>query len=263
MKTSTIILAFIVVQSCFIFAQTPCTNEMAYQTVGKWGKPKTDDLAMADRSFPKTQYPSVLAKANQVIELFKLSNPEFKGIEARAYRGIRGNSLLPNGALPFRVDVGLFEYYCVPSKGYIPEIAGKIRLGTESGTWVYFYFNSFGWVLEGVEGDENLFYAPKPLGNLKGFSLFQPSGGRLDVKQEAVIITPNTRLPYKPVSQSKNGKAVVALDKEFFNPKLPRSAIQFITVYWGWDDKNLVTKEAIREFKQNFDFEALKQMIGK
>ncbi|MBX7173475.1 MAG: hypothetical protein K1X72_21075 [Pyrinomonadaceae bacterium] len=260
-----IILTIVILVFCVsLFSQTPCTNEMAFQTVGKWGKPKTDDLAMADRSFPKTNYSAVLAKANKVIELFKISNPEFKGIEASAYRGIRGNSLLPNGALPFRVDVGLFEFYCVPVKGYSPAFAGKIRLGTESGTWIYFYFNSFGWVLENVEsnGGESLFYAPKQLGKLRGMTLLEPSGGRLDVKQEALIITPNSRLPYQS-ARPKGGKSVVALDKDFFNPNLPRSAIQFITVYWGWDNKNPVTSEAIRQFKQNFDFEALKQMLGK
>jgi hypothetical protein len=235
MKISKIILALFIAQvfCLFAFAQTPCTKEMAYQTVGKWGRQKKDDLAMADRTFPKEQYKPVLAKANKVIELFKLSNPEFKGIEARAYRGIRGNSLLPNGALPFRVDIGLFEFYCAPG-GSNSTKTGKIRLGTESGTWVYFYFNSFGWVLEslGGQGDESLFYSPKQIGNLRGMTLLQPSGGRLDVKQEAVIITPNARLPYKLVFP-KGGKPVAALDRDFFNSQLSRSAIQFITIYWG------------------------------
>ena len=53
------------------------------------------------------------------------------------------------------------------------------------------------------------------------------------------------------------------IDKSFFNPKLPRETIQFITVRWNWNDTNSPKAEAIRQFKQNFDFEALKQILAK
>ena len=56
---------------------------------------------------------------------------------------------------------------------------------------------------------------------------------------------------------------LVIIDKSFFDPKLPRETIQFITVYWAWNEKTAPTVELIRQFKQNFDFEALKQMLGK
>jgi hypothetical protein len=56
---------------------------------------------------------------------------------------------------------------------------------------------------------------------------------------------------------------LVTIDKSFFNPKLPRDVIQLITVDWSWKDKDVPKAEAIRQFKQNFDFEALKQMLGK
>jgi hypothetical protein len=273
MKISKIILCLFAAQVfCLLFcqlaaSQTPCTKEMAYQTIGRWGKQKMDDLAMADRSIPRGQYPAVLAKADKVIELLKMAHLQFTGIEAAASRGIRDEPDFPGGPVKFRLDVGLFEYYCVPSEGYSPAVAGKVRLGTETGTWIYIYFNSFGWVLENApgQGGEKLFYAPTQIGKLRGMNLLKPSGGRLDVKQEAVILTPDTQLPYKPAfnQPATGGKPVVALDKAFFNSQLPRSTIQFITVYWGWDAKNPVTSEAIHQFKQNFDFTALKQMLGK
>lgn len=314
--------------------QTPCTDVTAYETAGSWRKQAGDDLAMADSSFPKVEHRSVLLKAQKVIELLKLANPSFKGIEAVAYRGIRGKSYFPNGALKFAVNSGYFEFFCVPNtNGYKADARGKVMPGGEYGTVINVYFNDFGWALESIEGEgqfltadgEALFYMPKQLGDFRGMTLLQPDSVRSEGKQEAVIITPNSRLPYKAVTreqfiqsrikyyrefyqaqrrssfepviaelnsllanmsptarqtqaiirdpfetkdrlfvtEAKGGKRVITIDKDFFNPKLPRPAIQFITVYWGWDHKHPAVAEAIRQLKQNFDFEALKQMLGK
>ena len=120
MKTSKIVSSlFVILIFCqMAFSQTLCTKEMAYQTVGNWGKQKVDDLAMADRSFPKAQYPIVLAKAQKVIELFKLAHPEVKGIEATGKRVIRGDSYLSGGALPFGIDIFYGSYFCVGNDTY-------------------------------------------------------------------------------------------------------------------------------------------------
>jgi len=61
----------------------------------------------------------------------------------------------------------------------------------------------------------------------------------------------------------RNSIRLVTIDKSFFDPKLPRETIQFITVYWTWKEKAAPAAELIQQFKQNFDFEALKQMLGK
>ena len=136
MKTI-ILLIVILIFSADTFSQTACTKEMAYQTVGKWGKQKTDDLAMADRSFPKAQYKPVLAKANKVIDLFMQANPEFKGIEASAKRVIRGDSYLPNGALPFGIDIFYASYFCVPNDTFKVEMRGKVIIFSGYGTTRY------------------------------------------------------------------------------------------------------------------------------
>lgn len=185
-----------------------CTDEMARQTVGKWGRQKQDDLAMADRTFPKTQYKSVLAKAQEVIELFKIANPEFKGIEAQAYRGIRGQSIIPNGPVPFRVDVWYGSFICVGNDTYKVDMRGKIILYGNYGTTTVM-FNGLSDVLESAQdgspllttdGDEILQY-DKDLGEFKGYPHIKTS--RRDSYHEALIIASNDQLPYKPVTREQ------------------------------------------------------------
>lgn len=308
-------------------SQTPCRKETADQTVGKWGLQKKDDLAVADRTFPKAQYKMVLLKAQKVIELFKAANPEFKGIQASAQRGIRGNSYFPEGALPFRVDVGYTSYLCLGMDIGIVEKRGKIILHSGYGSTTV-HFNSLRNVLDSVqegkpllttEGEE-IFQFEKQLGEFKGFTMIQPLVRDLE-NHEAVIITPDNRLPYKRVTREQflrarirnyqaqggfaseiaglttaignmspaerqaaaivrdlsatpgrvklfateaaGGRHLVTIDKSFFDPKLPRDAIQLITIHWNWNDKDTPKVEAIRQFKQNFDFAALRQMLGK
>ncbi|MGH9820483.1 MAG: hypothetical protein ACRD43_09975, partial [Pyrinomonadaceae bacterium] len=60
-----------------------------------------------------------------------------------------------------------------------------------------------------------------------------------------------------------SGERLVTVDKSLFDPELPRQTIQLVTVYWSWNDKNPPKAEMIRQFKQNFDFETLRSMIGK
>jgi len=305
---------------------TACTGQNAYQTVGSWGKQKRDDLAMADNSFPATQYKMALAKAQKVIELFKTTSPEFKGTEASAKRAIRGDSYVPGGALPFGIEIHYGRYVCVGNDSPKLEARGKIIL---SGAYGYttVYFNSLRDVLESVQdggafvttdGDE-IFEYKKNLGEFKGFTMIEP---RIrDSGHEAIIITPDNRLPYKPVTreqylqarikaykgqslfaddiaslrraleymsvaerqspaivrditapparaklfvaESEGGRHLVIVDKSFFNSKLPRDAIQFMTVRWNWSADDKPKAEVIRDFKENFDFQKLKQMLGK
>lgn len=63
--------------------------------------------------------------------------------------------------------------------------------------------------------------------------------------------------------EAKDGKRLAGIKKSFFNPNLPRHSVQFITVYFRWNDKNPATAALIQQFKENFDFQALNQMLGK
>ena len=145
-----------------------CTKETAYQTMGKWGKQKKDDLVMADRNFPKEQYKPVLAKAQKVIDLFMKASPEFKGIQAYAKRSIRSDSYISNGALPFSIDIGYGIFHCIEKGEGTAEERGKIIVFGGYG-YTTVYFNSLRDVLESVQdggaflttdGEEIIYHQP-------------------------------------------------------------------------------------------------------
>ena len=207
---------------------------------------------------------------------------------------------------------------------------GKVILYSGYG-FTNLYFNSLRNVLESVqdgspflttEGEE-IFQFNKQLADFKGFITIQPTT-RDGENHEALIITPDNHLPYKPVTreqflqaklkfyQSQNqgglftndiasltsmignmslaerqtaaivrdisaapsrakifvteaesGRHLVTIDKSYFNPKLPRDTIQFMTIHCSWNNQDIPKVQAIQRFKQNFDFMALKQMLGK
>jgi len=303
----------------------PCNDAMARQTIGKWGAQKRDDLDMADRTFPKAQYKTVLAKAQEVIKIFMESSPQFSGIEASAYRGIRGQSIIPNGPVPFRVDVTYGSYICVGNDSATKDMRGKITLhGNYDRTTVA--FNSLSDILESAQdgspllttAGEEIFQYNKDLGEFRVMPLIQTS--HRDSFHEAVIIATDGRMPFKPVtreeylrarirmyesgtgmrdviaglqrvlenmspaersapaivrdvtilpggsrmfaSESEGGRHLVTIDRSYFNPKLPRDVIQLITVHWNTNETDTAKIEMIREFKKDFDFESLKEMLG-
>ncbi len=365
-------------------SQTPCTEADAHQKIGSWGKQTQDFLVNADPGFPKEQYKPVLAKAQKAIELLKQANPQPIGIQASAYRDITGRSYTTNGALRFGVKAQYMNYLCMSNTPDDPE-RGQIVINSETSTVVRVYFNSLGSLssnenrslgkeLTMVNG-EIIYLSPRQTGELKGLSLlFIPD---LDscCRDEAIVITPDNRSPFKPVtreqflqalenshrrnikkfqvklqqsstedektiarmdsnnmltaqqkadiksgiakramqleksvpqsikieegeianiesaivrmspterqmqavivnqsdsleklfvSESEDGSSrLVTVDKSLFTPVLPRETIQFITVHWSWEPKDPAKAELIRQFKQNFDFEALRQMLGK
>lgn len=73
-----------------------------------------DDLAMADPTFPKTQFQTILPKAQKAVELIRKAIPNLAGVEARTYRGIRGYPWLTNGTVPFTASVGFFPIPAFP-----------------------------------------------------------------------------------------------------------------------------------------------------
>jgi len=261
-----------------------------------------------------------------MIALFMRASPDFKGIEASAKRFIRGDSYIPGGALPFGIEVFYRGYSCVGNDSNDVNMRGRVILSAGYGMTAV-YVNTLHDVLESLqdggaflttEGEE-VFHYRKQLGTFKGFTMINPRV-RED-GHEAIVMTPDNRLPYKPVTreqflqarikaygtaalfatevaglksaianmspaekdspalvrdiiaspgrgklfvpEAEGGRHLVTIDKSFFNPKLPRDAIQFMTVRWSWNEKDVPKAEAIRLFKQNFDFEALRDMIGK
>lgn len=343
MKIKLLVIISLLLLSVNLPAQQPCTNEQAYHSPGKWSKSRFgDDLAMTDKTFPKTQYPVILRKADEVIALVKKALPNLSGVEAQPYRSIRGNPYIKNGPVPFGVDVPIFDYGCVQMTSGDPNLRGKIELNGETGTWIYFYFNSLGWLTNDwlVRGHTangaRIFEMPKVGGNIKGFTLLLPELN-VGINDQAIIITPDGNLPYKPLSREKfllgeqkhyqdeldkllkmssvpqsgvaqrqkelaainnllnslspeekeaqaivnyrygfswdsnrqkvfvteaeGGTRLATIDAALFKPGESRAAVKIITVYWKSHDANPAQAETIRQFKNNFDFQALKQML--
>lgn len=337
-----LLLILLLVSVQVAFSQAPCTDEAAYQTAGRWRTQAEDDLAMADPTFAKTQFQAILPKAQKALELIQKANPTLKGIEARAYRSVRGSSYVSGGAVRFAATVGFFGYYCVPDTPSYPTRRGKVFLGDETGTWIEVFFNDLGWLVnekkslgkEFLTAEGKMIYSfPKQSGEVKGFVLLEPDLFR--EKSEAVLILPAGRTPFKILSREQflrartllyekeikkleslpqaakiateyredvakinemlaemppgerqspavvsnllarpgrqkifveeavGGRRLATIDRSFFDPNLPRHAVQFITVYWRWDEKNPAKAALIRQFKENFDFQSLKQMLGK
>lgn len=63
-------------------------------------------------------------------------------------------------------------------------------------------------------------------------------------------------------SLEKGGQMLVTVDTAYFNKQLPRSAPQFIVLYWRWD-KNAPGLNFKKEFEENFPVDKLKTMIDK
>jgi hypothetical protein len=313
----------------------PCKADDAHQKPGGWEKQSPDSLANADPTFSKDRYKPVLAKAQEIVALLKRATPNPVGVQGGSYRNIAGRSYTANCALKFGATAMYYGMFCMPVIAG-DEDSGKVISGGETDTWIYVQVNSLGWLTNEEMGlgrafpttnGRFIYYQPRQIGELKGFQLLKGEV-RPDQGEEAIIITPDGKSPYKPVTrdeflrslraihqkrmqtdprlatsetteiakidgvllrlspkelemqavimdpyahpremfvpESRSGsKSLVTIDTSFFNPALPRETIQMITVYWYWDRKDSAKDSVIREFKRNFDFAALKQMLGR
>lgn len=206
---SATLLFFSIVLSSTVFSQTPCADEEAYNKPGFWREQSADDLAVPDPTFRRTEFPDVLAKAQNAVELIKKANPKLTGLEGRPQRSIRHKSYFPNGALPFSAHAAYFEYYCVPdTPGFTPAYRGKIHIGGETGTWFYIFFNSFGWLtnadlslgktLLSAKG-ETIYQAPRDAGTFKNYRLFISDA--IGKNSEVIILAAPGIEPFKYLSR--------------------------------------------------------------
>src|SRR5215467_9832063 len=193
-----------------IAAQQACTDAMASSKAGSWTKSE-DDVAMADHSFPKADYPIALRKADQVVTLLQQAIPNLNGVQAKAYRSIRDGSYTKDGALKYGVHALFLGYYCIPDTASYPQVRGQVLLGDETGTWIYIRFNDFFWLANEramldktlrAKGGGALFFFPASGGEWKGLPLLLPTihSGQ---KTEAVIIAPPDRAPYRFITREE------------------------------------------------------------
>ena len=324
----------------YVSAQRQCTPEEAFRRISGWEQ--TGDEYGIGFVQPKAQYQLLWKKADQIIALLNEAVPRLTGAEGHPYRTTYGQPYVANGPVPFALNVPIFDYYCIPQTSGNPNLRGKIELSGETGTWIYFYFNSLGWLTSNylhyrtVNGAR--IYEIQERGEaLQGFTLLRHELN-VGVPNEAIIITPGGRSPLKPLSREKyllarqkfyqgeisklqtaspasgselarhqheldaitnllnsltpeerqgqaiikdpnampgdrwakvfvteaeGGHPLVTVDAALFKPRQSAAAVTIITVYWRTDHHNAAESEAIRQFKGNFDFQALRQMLDK
>ena len=207
------------------------------QRKGSWKKIE-DDLAFADKTFPRDQYKMVNARMDAMLDLFKEAAPRLNGLEPRWYRSIRGNPYLANGAVPYTLTASYLNYYC--NTNY-----KKIMLGDETGTWAYVFVNHLNWFCHEVDSwDINgngkkitLYRLPEKAGEWNGMTVYQPATH--GAMSRAVVLGHDGKVPWIVLSQKQyltglknliEAKKKQALDhqdargressEKFFNEKL-------------------------------------------
>jgi len=87
------------------------------------------------------------------------------------------------------------------------------------------------------------------------------SMSQADRQTQAIVRLPVNLRGKVFVTEAQRGRRLVTVDGQWFNPTSSRTAIRVITVYLRVDRTNRVNFEVIRQFKNNFDFKALQQML--
>ena len=204
-------------------AQTPCTDAEAFQAPGSL---TLDSREQADRNrhFPINPDPAVRKKIDQAILLLKQALPDPKGLAGKYSYDIIDPGPKSH-VLRFWITTAFFDYYCVPAnRDYPPGSAGKLRLSDETGTWIYIYFNTLGWLVnEGVSlgkemrtpKGETIFLFPREDGEWHGHPVLSPQiHGEAS---EAILLTAAGRFPFKPVSREEFLQAREAVAQKYLD----------------------------------------------
>jgi hypothetical protein len=169
---------------------------------GIWKKLE-DDLAFPDKTFPSSQYKLVNTRIDSMLKFVKESILKLNGIEPRWYRGMRGNSYLSNGPVPYTLTALFFDYYCNTN-------VNKILLADETNSWAYVFVNHLSWFMYEADtldiNDEGkvktVFQLPPVIGKWKGYKLYEPKGS-MGRSSRSVIIGRDGKLPWRTLTQKQ------------------------------------------------------------
>lgn len=169
---------------------------------GSWKK-VSDDLAFPDKTFSRAQYKFVNTRIDSLFVFFKESLTQLNGFEPRWKRGIRGNSYLANGPVPYQFQSHYLHYSCNTN-------LNKIVLGDETSTWAYVFVNQLNWFLYEVDtldiNDDGIikevFQLPPTIGKWKGNTLYELKGTQTRTAR-SVIIGRNGKVPWRSLTQKE------------------------------------------------------------
>lgn len=169
---------------------------------GSWKKVE-DDLAFPDKTFPRNQYKYVNTRIDSLFGFVKESLPQLNGFEPRWQRGMRGNSYLANGPVPYKFESHYLYYICnIPT--------AKIVLVDETSTWAYVFVNRLNWFLYEADtldiNDDGkvkpVFQLPPVVSKWKGQNVYELKGS-LNRSARSVIIGRNGKLPWRSLTQKQ------------------------------------------------------------
>src|SRR5512135_3374898 len=126
----------LIISAGSVGAQGPCTNQQAFATKGNLS-PDSREQADLDRRTRTKPDPAVRKKIDETIQLLKQALPDLTGVSGKYWHQISDTGA-NDYVFRFWITSAFFDYYCVPST-YPPDQAGKVRLGDETGTWIYIY----------------------------------------------------------------------------------------------------------------------------
>jgi hypothetical protein len=97
------------------------------------------------------------------------------------------------------------------------------------------------------------------------FAAFLDAMPAEESKQQAivrdVVTMPGERAPMF-VAEGQDSKRLATIDRSLFEASGPRDAVRIAVVYWRWKGDDANKKEMIRQFKERFDFKAVREMVG-
>jgi len=79
---------------------------------------------------------------------------------------------------------------------------------------------------------------------------------------EPAILGPGGVASTDFASEQKGGRALVFLDRQYFDPRLRPDVPQFVVVYWRWDN-NVPAQNFRAEFERNIDLDAIAALLDR
>lgn len=189
---------------------------------GKW-KRVEDAYAFADKTLAKNQYKLVSSRIDSIFSVYKESITDFSGFEPRWYRGMRGDSYVTGGPVPYTFSALHFEYYCNTN-------LNKIILGDETYSWHYVFVNHYNWFCKHVgdwdyKGDGKkimIFLVPPKIGTWKGRTMYAPISHK---NSRAIVIGHNGKLPWRSLTRKEYLLGLISNNKEVYQkyhtPSIP------------------------------------------
>jgi hypothetical protein len=193
-------------------AQAPCTDAQAAATPGTWDRAaQVSDERFTGSFAPfSMKYPALAAKATQIVALIQHAIPAPTGVVVKVERKVNDRTLSGAGHARFGVRAMLFAYYCVPTTGYAPEFAGKVRAGEETSTIIAIEVNTLG-VLAAEERQLRMiltadgapiYFAPRDGGRVQNIPVSDPERlPKTKVSEGEVVLTAGDRSPWTTVTR--------------------------------------------------------------